>query len=195
MLESTKGIQKIQLQRDQEAGSATAPRESGYQQIANIQPMDPLLKQIPEEYREFLNLFKEERGIEALPQHGPWDHGIPLEEGKEPPFLPIYQMSEADLRTLREYLDENLKKGFIRPSTSPAGSPVLLVPKKDGKKRLYVDYRKLNAITIKDRYALPLADELRDRLIGAKMFTKLDLRGAYNLIRMKEGEEWKTAFR
>jgi hypothetical protein len=195
MLESTKGIQKIQLQRDQEAGSATAPRESGYQQIANIQPMDPLLKQIPEEYREFLNLFKEERGIEALPQHGPWDHGIPLEEGKEPPFLPIYQMSEADLGTLREYLDENLKKGFIRPSTSPAGSPVLLVPKKDGKKRLCVDYRKLNAITIKDRYALPLADELRDRLVGAKMFTKLDLRGAYNLIRMKEGEEWKTAFR
>ncbi len=98
-------------------------------------------------------------------------------------------MSEADLRTLREYLNENLKKGFIRLSTSLVGSPVLLVLKKDGKKRLYINYRKLNTITIKDRYALPLTDELRDRLVGAKMFTKLDLRGAYNLIRIKEGEE------
>jgi Reverse transcriptase (RNA-dependent DNA polymerase)/RNase H-like domain found in reverse transcriptase len=142
-----------------------------------------------------VNLFREETGIEALPQHGQWDHEIPLEEGEEPPFSPIYQMSEADLGTLREYIDENLKKGFIRPSNSPAGSPVLFVPKKDGKKRLCVDYRKLNAITVKDRYALPLADELRDRLSGAKVFTKLDLRGAYNLIRMKKGEEWKTAFR
>lgn len=153
------------------------------------------MKQIPKEYHEFVNMFREETGIEALPQHGQWDHDIPLEEGKEPPFSPIYQMSEADLGTLREYIDENLKKGFIRPSSSPAGSPVLFVPKKDGKKRLCVDYRKLNAITMKDRYALPLADELRDRLSGAKVFTKLDLRGAYNLIRMKKGEEWKTAFR
>jgi hypothetical protein len=98
-------------------------------------------------------------------------------------------MSEADLRTLREYFNENLKKGFIRLSTSPAGSPVLFVPKKDSKKRLYINYRKLNAITVKDRYALPLADELRDRLYRAKVFTKLDLREAYNLIRIKEGEE------
>ena len=118
-----------------------------------------------------------------------------MEEGKELPFSPIYQISEADLRTLREYIDENLKKGFIRPSSSPAGSPVLFVPKKDGKKRLCVDYRKLNAITTKDRYTLPLADKLRDRLSGAKVFIKLDLRGVYNLIRMKKGEEWKTAFR
>ncbi len=82
---------------------------------------------------------------------------------------------EADLRTLREYLDENLKKGFIRLLALLVGSPVLLVLKKDRKKRLYVDYRKLNIITIKDRYALPLIDKLRDRLVRAKMFTKLDL--------------------
>jgi hypothetical protein len=155
----------------------------------------PLLTTIPEEYHEWLSLFMEEKGIEALPQHGPYDHEIPLEKDKELPFSPIYGMSENDLGTLREYIDTNLKKGFIRPSTSPAGSPVLLVPKKDGTKRLCVDYRKLNAITIKDRYALPLADELRDRLQGATIFTKLDLRGAYNLVRMKAGEEPKTAFR
>ena len=156
---------------------------------------DPLLKQIPKEYHEFVNMFREKTGIEALPQYSQWDYNILLEEGKEPPFSPIYQISEADLGTLREYIDENLKKGFIRPSSSPAGSPVLFVPKKYRKKRLCVDYRKLNTITTKDRYALPLADELRDRLSGAKVFTKLDLRGAYNLIRIKKGEEWKTAFR
>jgi hypothetical protein len=87
-----------------------------------------------------------------------------------------------------------LKKGFIRLSTSLVGSPVLFVPKKDGKKRLYIDYQKLNAITIKDRYILLLVDELRDRLYRAKVFTKLDLRGVYNLIYIKEGKEWKTAF-
>ena len=104
-------------------------------------------------------------------------------------------MSEADLGMLREYIDENLKKGFIRLLSSLAGSPVLFVSKKDRKKRLCIDYRKLNTIIIKDRYALLLVDELRDRLSGAKVFTKLDLYGVYNLIRMKEGEEWKTAFR
>jgi hypothetical protein len=104
-------------------------------------------------------------------------------------------MLKANLKTLREYIDKNLKKGFIRPSSSLAGSLVLFIPKKDGKKRLCVDYRKLNAITTKDRYALPLANELRDRLNGAKVFTKLDLRGAYNLIWIKEGKEWKIAFK
>ena len=71
----------------------------------------------------------------------------------------------------------------------------MFVPKKNGKLRLVVDYRKLNAITKKDRTPLPLVDELRDRLTGKQWFTTLDLKGAYNLIRMKEGDEWKTAFR
>ena len=115
--------------------------------------------------------------------------------GKEPTFGPIYALSEKELETLREYLDENLKKGFIRPSDSPAGYSILFARKKDETLRLCVDYRKLNDITIKNRYPLPNIRELRDRLAGARYFTKLDLRGAYNLIRIKEGEEWKTAFR
>jgi hypothetical protein len=118
-----------------------------------------------------------------------------LEKEKESSFLLIYQISEADLRTLREYVDENLKKGFIRLSNLSAGSPILFVPKKDGKKRLCVNYRKLNVIIIKNRYTLSLADELRDRLSGVTVFIKLDLRGVYNLIRIKKGEEWKTVFR
>ena len=147
------------------------------------------------EYKEYKQLFQEGPKNEALPKHQPWDHVIPMEEGKSPPFGPIYQLSEKELKVLKEYIDDNLQKGFIKPSTSPAGSPVLFVPKKDGSLRLCVDYRALNNITIKDRYALPLINELHDRFQGAKIFTKLDLRGAYNLIRVKAGDEWKTAFR
>jgi RNase H-like domain found in reverse transcriptase/Reverse transcriptase (RNA-dependent DNA polymerase)/Integrase zinc binding domain/Chromo (CHRromatin Organisation MOdifier) domain/Aspartyl protease len=147
------------------------------------------------EYSRFQQLFVEDKTSTALPQHQPWDHTIPLKEGKEPKYGPIYQLSEKELKELRNYLDENLKKGFIRPSTSPAGYPILFARKKDGSLRLCVDYRQLNAITIKNRYALPLIAELQDRIKGAKWFTKIDLRAAYNLIRMKKGEEWKTAFR
>jgi hypothetical protein len=96
---------------------------------------------------------------------------------------------EADLRTLREYLNENLKKEFIRLLTLLVGSPVLFIPKKDSKKRLYIDYWKLNAITIKDYYILPLVDELRDRLYRAEVLIKLDLRGVYNLVYIKKGKE------
>ncbi|RAL65934.1 hypothetical protein DID88_005595 [Monilinia fructigena] len=104
-------------------------------------------------------------------------------------------MSADELKTLREYIDDNLAKGWIRESTSQVASPTMWVPKKDGTKRLVVDYRKLNTLTKKDRYPLPLATELRDRLGGATIFTKMDLRNGYHLIRMKEGEEWKTAFK
>jgi len=92
-------------------------------------------------------------------------------------------------------LDKNLKKGFIRESKSLAGYPILFIKKKDGLLRLYVDYRKLNDVIIKNRYPLPNISELQDRLAKAKIFTKLDLRGAYNLIRIKEGDEWKIVFR
>ena len=112
-----------------------------------------------------------------------------MELGKKPTFRPIYALSEKELQTLQQYLDENLKKGFIQKSESPAGYPILFVPKKDGGLRLCVDYRKLNDITVKNRYPLPNIKELQDRLQGAQWFTKLDLRGAYNLIRIKKGEE------
>jgi hypothetical protein len=150
---------------------------------------------IPEEYQQWEPLFREGSKSDALPQHQAWDHKIPLMPGKEPTFGPIYQLSENELKVLDQYLKDNVAKGFIRPSQSSAGYPILFVKKKDGTLRLCVDYRKLNDITIKNRYPLPNADELRDRLQGAQWFTKLDMRGAYNLIRMAKGEEWKTAFR
>ena len=142
---------------------------------------------IPPEYQRWVHLFREGAPENALPKHQLWDHEIPLIKGKTPTFGPIYQILEFELKTLDEYLKINLAKGFIRPSSSSAGYPVLFVPKKNGKLRLYVDYRKLNEITIKNRYPLLNANELRDRFIKAKWFTKLDIRGVYNLIRIKTG--------
>jgi len=104
-------------------------------------------------------------------------------------------MSRTELQTLKEWLEENLSKGFIRASSSPTASPILFVKKTDGSLRLCVIYRGLNAGTIKNRYPLPLLQETLMRLSNAKYFTTLDIRGAYILVRMAEGEEWKTAFR
>src|SRR5256884_2388366 len=134
--------------------------------------------QLLSEYEEFKELFKEKPAESALPKHHPWDHEIPLEEGKQPTYGPLYSMSEKELLAVREYLQKHLEKRHIRPSTSPAGYPVLFVPKKDGGLRFCVDYRQLNNITIKNRYALPLISELQDRFQGAKWFTKLDVRDA-----------------
>ncbi|RAL58215.1 hypothetical protein DID88_002294 [Monilinia fructigena] len=162
------------------------------QEIA-IKAEEPMIP--PEQYKKYEPVFKEPGVHEALPEHKPWDHEIILEEGKMPVHTPIYSMSADELKTLREYIDDNLAKGWIKESTSQVASPTMWVPKKDGTKRLVVDYRKLNTLTKKDRYPLPLATELRDRLGGATIFTKMDLRNGYRLIRMKEGEEWKTAFK
>ena len=116
--------------------------------------------------------------------------------GQEPPYGPIYALSEKELEVLRTYLDDMLSSGKIRPSKSSTGAPILYVPKKEGQGlRLCVDYRSLNKVTKLSRNSLPLMNELRDRVRGAKIFTKLDLKSGYNLIRIKEGDEWKTAFR
>jgi hypothetical protein len=119
-----------------------------------------------------------------------------LEEGKKLPFLLIILLSEEKLKLLYKYLDENLAKGFIRESALPIGVPIFFVPKKGDKKgRLVIDYHKLNIITIKDRYLLLLASKLQDRIGKAKYFIKLDQYIGFNLIRIKEGDKWKTVFR
>ena len=110
-------------------------------------------------------------------------------------YGPIYPLTEEESQVLKEYIEENLKKGFIRPSESPAGYPVLFQKKKDGTLRLCIDYKKLNAVTVRNSYPLPLITDIIERVQGANYFTKLDLRSAYNLIRIREGDEYKTAFR
>ncbi len=96
---------------------------------------------------------------------------------------------------MREYIDENLANGFIRPSKFSAGTPVLFTPKPDGTLRLCVDYRGLNSMKIKNRYPLPLMDEILERLNDARVFTKVDVKNAYYRLQIREGDEWKTAFR
>jgi hypothetical protein len=149
---------------------------------------------VPRKYHDFLDVF-DKKEADKLPPHRPFDHHIPLVEGANPSFGPIYPLSPLEQLELKKYLEENLKKGFIRPSESSVASPILFVKKKDGSLRLCVDYRRLNSMTVKNRYPLPLINDLLDQLRRATIYTKMDLRGAYNLLRIKEGEEWKTAFR
>ena len=160
--------------------------------IMEILPVD-ISKKLPPEYQDFASVF-DKKEASQLPPYRAIDHEIPLESGKQPPWKLLYSMSQNELEALQVFLKENLEKGFIRPSSSPARAPVLFVKKKDGTLRLCVDYRGLNEITVKNRYPLPLIEETLDRIGKAKIYTKLDMRGAYNLIRIKPGEEWKTAF-
>ncbi|TKA54567.1 hypothetical protein B0A49_13613 [Cryomyces minteri] len=155
--------------------------------------VDPATK-LPEIYHEFLDVFSRKES-DKLPGHRDFDHKIPLEEGKEPSFGSLYGMSQDELKVLRKYLDDNLQKGLIRDSSSPAASPVLFVKKPSGGLRLCVDYRALNAITVKNRYPLPLIRETLDRLSKAVVYSKFDIIAAFNRLRMAHGEEWKTAFR
>ncbi|EDN02416.1 hypothetical protein HCAG_00280 [Histoplasma mississippiense (nom. inval.)] len=149
---------------------------------------------LPDYVMPYAHIFSEEAAISAQrPEEA--EHRIDLEPGARPPFMPIYNLSETELAALREYLKNALDKGWIQPSSSPAGAPILFVPKKDGGLRLCVDYRGLNRITIKNRYPLPLISELLDRLSKAKVFTKLDLRDAYHRILIAAKDRWKTAFR
>jgi hypothetical protein len=110
-------------------------------------------------------------------------------EKKKPKSQHIYSLSEKELTVLREYINENLKKGYIRPSISLARYPVLFVPKPNGKLRIYVDYRQLNAITIKNRYTLPLIHEIQNRIKRSKIFTKIDIKKRYYKIRIKKGKK------
>ncbi|CEL54635.1 Retrotransposable element Tf2 155 kDa protein type 1 OS=Schizosaccharomyces pombe (strain 972 / ATCC 24843) GN=Tf2-1 PE=4 SV=1 [Rhizoctonia solani AG-1 IB] len=154
---------------------------------------DNPLEGIPAQYHSFAKVFGEEE-FHKLPPHRSYDIEIELtEEG--PLNSPLYSMTDAESVTLKQWLEDELKAGKIRPSKSPISSPVMFVPKKDGTRRLVVDYRKLNSRSKKNIYPLPRPDDLMSKLRGAKLFTKLDLRWGYNNVRVKEGDEWKTAFR
>ncbi|KAJ9526254.1 hypothetical protein QJQ45_009726 [Haematococcus lacustris] len=143
---------------------------------------------------EHIEVFpKELPSVHDLP-HRSVDHVIQLESGT-PPNRPVYRMSQEELDELKRQLDELLAKGYIRPSTSPFGSAVLFVRKKDGSLRLCVDYRALNQLTIKNRYPLPRIDDLLDQLAGARVFSKIDLKSGYHQIRVAEADIHKTAFR
>ncbi|KAI0991323.1 hypothetical protein K3495_g16864, partial [Podosphaera aphanis] len=110
---------------------------------------------LPQQYHDFIDVF-DRKQANTLPPHRPWDHPIDLQPGKEPPAARPYSMNVHELEALRRYLDTELSKGFIRVSRSPAAAPVLFVKKSNGDLRFCIDYRGLNAISVKNRHSLPL---------------------------------------
>ena len=133
--------------------------------------------------------------ISGLPSDREVEFTIDLIPGTEPISIPPYRMTPAELRELKAQLEELLSKGFIRPSISPWGAPVLFVKKKDGSLRLCIVYRQLNIVTICNQYPLPRIDELFDQLQGSQVYSKIDLRSGYHQLRVQESDVPKTAFR
>jgi hypothetical protein len=149
---------------------------------------------VPSEYRRYAKVFSEVES-ERLPERKPYDHAIDLKpETPETIRSKVYPMPINEQEELDRFLEEHLRKGYIIPSKSPIASPVFFIKKKDGRLRLVQDYRKLNDFTIKNRYPLPLASDIINRLQQARLFTKFDVRWGYNNIRIKAGDEWKAAF-
>jgi hypothetical protein len=161
-------------------------------------PEDPELedikKQLPKQYWEYVDVFQKSKSDE-LPSPKPYDHKIELVKEQELGYSPIYRLGLEELEAAKEYIIDNLNKGFITASQAPFASPILMAKKPGGGLRFCVDYRKLNAITKKDRYPLPLIDEVFERLSKARIFTKLDIRQGFHRIRMHQDSEDLTTFR
>ncbi|MBW0511507.1 hypothetical protein O181_051222 [Austropuccinia psidii MF-1] len=154
--------------------------------------IETFFKVVTPAYHQYLDVFSKVK-VEQLPPHHACNHHIKL-EGLLPPVGAIYSLSNQYSGTLWTYISENVEKGFIRPSSSSTGAPVLFVKKKYGGLCLCVDYRKLNAVTRRNRYPVPPMNQLLTVFNGSTIFYKIDLHGAYNLLRIKEGDEHLTAF-
>ncbi|KAA3484115.1 DNA/RNA polymerases superfamily protein [Gossypium australe] len=143
--------------------------------------------------KEFADVFPEE--LPGLPPDREVEFGIDLLPGTAPVSIAPYRMAPKELVELKAQIQELLDRGFIRPSVSPWGAPVLFVKKEDGTMRMCIDYRQLNKLTIKNKYPLPRIDDLFDQLKGAAVFSKIDLRSGYHQLKVKEADIHKTAFR
>ncbi|USP72775.1 uncharacterized protein yc1106_06638 [Curvularia clavata] len=164
-----------------------------------MKPDDPenaklVRDRLPSAYHSYRDVFSK-TAAELLPEHRPYDHKIVLTEPLPNQFSPLYKQSTEELEATKTFVMENLRKGHIDPSHCPFASPVLCVRKPNGDIRICVDYRRLNAITRKDAYPIPRIDELLARTHKAKIFTKLDIRAAFNKIRMHPDSEEYTTFR
>jgi hypothetical protein len=145
--------------------------------------------------KEFADVFPDELPIGLPPVRKGHEFKIDLEDDVPPVHRPLYKLSPLELTEAKKQIEMMLEHQFIRPSESPYGSPVLFSPKKDGGLRFCIDYRWLNKKTIRNQYPLPLPEELFDRLGGAKVFSKLDLKAGYWQIPVRSGDVQKTAFK
>ncbi len=148
---------------------------------------------IPSDYQAFQDVFSKQ-AASRFPPHRPWDCVIDLLPGAKPPKGRVYPLSISERKAMEDYIKEALQQGLIQPSTSPATSNFFFMGKKDGGLRPCIDYRALNSQTVKLPYPLPLVPAALEELRGARIFSKLDLRSTYNLVRIRAGNEWKTAF-
>ncbi|TLX67246.1 RNA-directed DNA polymerase, partial [Labilibacter sediminis] len=142
---------------------------------------------------DFGDVFPEE--LPGLPPVRQVEFRIDLIPGAAPIAKSPYRLAPPEMKELQDQLQELRDKGFIRPSFSPWGAPILFVKKKDGSQRMCIDYRELNKLTIKNRYPLPRIDDLFDQLQGASWFSKIDLRSGYHQMRVRDDDIEKTAFR
>ena len=147
------------------------------------------MDKIVEEYED---IFTSPAGV---PLHCQVKHSIDLTPGAPLPNGPIYRRSVLENNEIKRQIEELLQKGHIRPSSSPCGSPIMLVQKKHGTWRLCIDYRALNKITVCNRYPIPRIDDLLDQLRGAKYFSKIDLKSGYHQVPIEPSDVWKTAFK
>jgi hypothetical protein len=162
--------------------------------------LDEVTAQLPDELKDVARLFCDEGNTQLPLNRRNLDHAINLkkdEQGREvpAPWGPLYGMSREELLVLRKTLTEHMAKGWIRASSSSASAPVLFVRKPNGDLRFCCDYRAINALTTQDRYPLPLIKETLRDIGEADWYTKVDIRSAFHRLRIREGDEWKTAFR
>jgi hypothetical protein len=153
---------------------------------------NPLLY-VPKKYHKYLDVFNKKL-FDALPPHTEFDHEILTKEDFKPRISKIYNLSPKEQTALDEFLKENLDSGRIIPSKSPQASPLFFRPKTDYGVHPVMDYRYINTQIIRDSYPLPLISEIFDKIKNARIFSKLDVCGGYNNIRIKPGDEWKGAF-
>ncbi|GJX20094.1 putative reverse transcriptase domain-containing protein [Tanacetum coccineum] len=143
--------------------------------------------------QDFPEVFPED--LPGLPPTRQVEFQIDLVPGAAPVARAPYRLAPSEMKELSEQLKELSDKGFIRPSSSPWGAPVLFVKKKDGSFRMCIDYRELNKLTVKNRYPLPRIDDLFDQLQGSSVYSKIDLRSGYHQLRVREEDIPKTSFR
>ena len=153
------------------------------------------LTKVPTKYSDFADICSSDLAFELFEHTRINNHTIELVHGQQSSYRPIYSLGPVKLETLKAYIETNLANKFIRPSKSSADTPILFDQKSYGSLRLYVDYWGLNNLIIKNRYLLSLIGESLDSLGRAKQFTQLVLTIAYHWIRIRRGDEWKTAFR